>query len=85
MAKLKCVCGEILSNVRSSNEVEGLLLRGVDLEFEDKKDNCDLLELGRSVWECGECGRLGIVFEGGAVQWYRPEFENGHGLVMVDQ
>jgi hypothetical protein len=63
MAKLRCECGELLSNSLFPNHVEGEI-RG---SYEYKE---------RDVWECDECGRLAIDVIGKdgleEVKWYVP-------------
>lgn len=64
MARLDCVCGNLLSNVCFPNELEGNLRSTYGY-----KD--------RSVWECPECGRLAIDLKDmqgyTIVKWYDPE------------
>ena len=88
MSKLKCLCGEVLSNVISPNETEGLLLRNIDLEFYNKKSNDEIIEMGRDVWECNKCGRLAVSFpkkDDCNVKWYYPEDYEPGRLMGFDQ
>ena len=82
MGKLNCICGNRLSNVQSPNEVEGILIKDYDLDWEGEKDLIQVLELGREVWECNECGRLAISYpdmNDRKMKWYKPENgEPGH-------
>lgn len=84
MAKLRCPCGNTLSNDVSPNNVEGIIIKNIDLQFEDKKDLLEVLDLGRDIWECGKCGRLAISFptkKDTLVKWYVPE-DNKPGALM---
>ncbi len=83
MAQLTCLCGNSLSNIESPNEVEGLLLRDVDMSF-DEADSIQISDIGRHVWECGKCGRLSISYpkkEDMTVKWYIPEDGNPGNLM----
>lgn len=86
MARLKCPCGEVLTNTGIPNEVEGILLRDIDLEWIGN-DSVNLLEidgLGRDIWECSSCGRLAISWpqlRGSLVKWYWPEDGNPGDLM----
>ena len=88
MAKIKCVCGNVLSNTLFPNEIEGMLLTSEDLEFIDSKDCIEIDEIGRDVWECDQCGRLAINFpdrRSNTVKWYRPEDREPGGLMSFKQ
>ncbi len=50
MAKMKCRCGNIMSNVGCPNTLEGEI-KGI-YEYNS-----------RSVWECGQCGNLWIEID----------------------
>jgi len=88
MGKLRCKCGNILSNVASPNEVEGYLIKDQDLEFEGLRDSSDIMDIGRLVWECNECGRLAVSYPGkddATVKWYVPEDGIPGGLMRFDE
>ena len=85
MAKLLCLCGEILSTVGDRNEVEGFLLIWREIDFFDRTKGELRLEVdgeGRDVWECPDCGRLAVSYPGrkdSTVKWYAPVNEKpGH-------
>lgn len=75
MGKLLCRCGETLSNCLCPNEVQGILLRDIDMERAEERD-WNPFDAGRIVWECSVCGRLAISFprlHDANIKWYRPE------------
>lgn len=83
MAKLKCLCGEILSNVRDDNEVNGNLVPFWMLAAHS--GDLDVIEHGIDTWECPSCGRIAIqIGEDGTMKWYRPE-DGEPGHVMRDK
>jgi hypothetical protein len=76
VAKLRCICGTVLSNVSCPNTVEGYLIKDLDMEAADGRDVCGLMDIARGVWECHACGRLGFSYpnkEDSTVKWYVPE------------
>jgi len=76
MARLKCVCGNSLSNCSSPNEVEGRLIKDMDMEFDDEKSCLDIVDISRLVWECEKCGRLAFNYpkmDSNSMKWYKPE------------
>ena len=76
MAQILCRCGMYLSNCACPNEITGVLLRDLDLEFEDSKNCSEIWEMGRDIWECPGCGRLLVSAPDRhdvKVQWYKPE------------
>ena len=84
MARLKCLCGNSLSNVCSPNEMEGYLLTDMDMEFDDDKSCLDIMDIARCVWECDKCGRLAFNFpnkDSDTVKWYKPENGENGGLM----
>lgn len=88
MAKLNCICGAQLSNVMCPNQTEGLLLRDIDMEFDDRLSCCDISDIGRAVWECYACGRLAFNHpdkDGNRVKWYKPEDGEPGNLMKFDQ
>ena len=83
VAKLECLCGNLLSNVACPNEIEGYLLTDMDVDV----NKIDPIEDGRSVWECDECGRLAFSHPGRqdcSVKWYRPEDGQPGGLMKYN-
>lgn len=88
MAKLNCICGVQLSNSVCPNQTEGLILRDVDLEVIDGKSACEIIDAGRCVWECYNCGRLGVSFPGSSdstIKWYKPEDGIAGNLMAFDK
>ena len=76
MAKLKCVCGAILSNCLCPGDTEGYLLTDRQLSGRDEWESYEVITLGRGVWECHCCGRLGINHPAAndfTVKWYSPD------------
>lgn len=70
MTKLRCTCGEILSDVSSPCRSNGWLIRDIDLE---KSDLC-IIQDGVDVWECSKCGRIAIGNRiDSSVKWFFPE------------
>jgi hypothetical protein len=64
MAKLKCKCGEILSNHRVPNDVE--LIMYTDKEWEEitlLESVDEIPEPKYNIWRCNDCERL-YFFEG---------------------
>lgn len=85
MARIKCICGENLSN-SSNPEIEyDVFSESEYLELVEKSEK----ELGAvmnygnpklSFWKCYSCNRL-IFFEANndtPIQWYRPEVTNNN-------
>ena len=80
MGKLKCPCGEILSNSGWPNETTGWLTTCWRLERID--DSSDVMD-GRGMWECKSCGRIAFDFPNpgdATVKWYVPEDGKPGGL-----
>lgn len=79
MAKLKCLCGDELSNTMQPNDIEGTLLADYDIDNIESFEEDIIMGIdvwGRSVWECKECGRLAINHpkrDSNTVKWYKPE------------
>lgn len=88
MAKLTCLCGNELSNVRSPNKVEGVLINDSKLgsmsnsltNINDIKDMTGdnaiwdrVNDLGLIIWECDNCGRLAAGDN--PIKWYKPEYD----------
>ena len=76
MSKLKCLCGNVLSNVGIPNEMEGIIIKDSDLVFNTKLTYMEVMNKGRTVWECKMCGRLAISYpekNDNEVKWYKPE------------
>lgn len=73
MGKLKCLCGEILSNVADPSKNNGWLLKDVDLEDAVGWEASDIICKAAYVWECHNCGRIAINNSIGFVKWYKPE------------
>jgi hypothetical protein len=83
MGKLKCVCGDIISNTSAPNNVEGVLFNLYDTAT-DKNIGELIDESGRDVWECKRCGRLAFAYPdkcGAQVKWYCPEDSNAGDLL----
>ena len=88
MAKIKCICGAQLSNVASPNETEGILLRSMDIDHRNEENALTIIDAGRGVWECHNCGRLAINFPGkdsSTVKWYYPENAIPGALMAFDK
>ena len=69
MARLKCPCCNVLSNVSCPSKNNGWFLRDVDVESDKPKDPiCD----GQDVWECNKCGRIGFSVDN-SVKWFTPD------------
>jgi hypothetical protein len=84
MGKLLCNCGNILSNCMCPNETEGVLIRDIDMEFDDDRNCLQIARMGRDVWECEKCGRLAISYpkrNDCHVKWYLPEDGKPGGLM----
>lgn len=81
MARLKCLCGNTLSNTISPNPGTGIILTDNDLEdILDAESPDDMAaqisDRERDVWECSGCGRLAVNFplrSDSTVKWYKPE------------
>ena len=76
MARLTCPCGNELTNQSTPSQVEGILIKDQDMEFETELNCSEVSDLGRIVWECDKCGRLAISFPNKhdiKVKWYAPE------------
>jgi hypothetical protein len=74
MARLRCPCGETLSNVMSPSSNNGWLLGDVEIENLENWTPSDIMERGRIVWECHRCGRIAIGNQiDSTVKWYKPE------------
>lgn len=76
MGKIRCICGTQISNASCPNTVTGLLLRDLDMEAADGRDQCGLMDIGRGMWECYSCGRIAFDWpdtKSGRVKFYRPE------------
>lgn len=73
MAKLKCKCGNEISNVISPSPNNAWLLS--DSILENKKwEDIDIIEEGVDVWECRECGRIAFGNNhDNRVIWFFPE------------
>lgn len=87
MAQLICLCGNQLSNCSCPNQVEGVLIKDQDMEFEDNRNCVQIADLGRSVWECDQCGRLAInhpAKNSNEVKWYKPENAKPGHLMRFD-
>ena len=65
MARLKCKCGNVLSNVSYPSKNNGWFLRDVDV-YKDPIDD------GSEVWECNKCGRIGFTINN-SVKWFTPD------------
>lgn len=76
MARLRCPCGETLSNVLSPSPNVGHLVTDAQVEnmLDNRIDQAQLMEMARYIWECGNCGRLAVSFPRQPhVVWYVPE------------
>lgn len=74
MAKLRCPCGDILSNSAWPNETQGWLVTCFQLEVVDEDNG--VMDVGRDIWECKSCGRLAFSYPGkddNTVKWYSPD------------
>lgn len=88
MGKLRCLCGNQISDVLCPSPNTGLLIRDRDMEAADGKDIVGLLEIGRDVWECHECGRIAVMRPDGdcdaPAKWYKPE-DGSPGKLFVTE
>jgi len=70
MARMNCICGEVLSNSAASNDIE--IRAYTDREWDSILEN-DIIETWKIpypkhyVWRCPRCERL-YVFEGMALK-----------------
>lgn len=73
MARLGCMCGAILSNVSSPNNVEFSVFSEWTISELGSAD-IGVIEPDAEIWKCPECGRL-CWFEKESVQgkWFKPE------------
>jgi hypothetical protein len=79
MAKLNCPCGYQMSNVMSPCPYNGYLITDRQLEtFHDEPDGLSIaiIDKGRDIWECPECGRMAIVKDDNHYKWYSPDDGN---------
>ena len=78
MAKMRCRCGEVLSDVSQPNKATGQILLGdwFEREFEDGG------RVGRQVWECGKCGALWID-DGPKMRCYIPQPDDGKRDILA--
>lgn len=72
MAKLECICGEVLSDSLVPSEYIGVLIGQCDVSDAEQSTR---FQRYRDVWECVRCGRLAIEFPKGTrdVKWYSPD------------
>lgn len=81
MSKVKCICDNVISNVGLPSSSNGWLVTDCDLDAMDDKDiNFDdgiysiVLDCAVDVWECVECGRIGIGNKSdNGIKWFTPE------------
>ena len=68
MAKLRCPCGNVLSNVSWPAKNNGFFVRS------DKAGEigADIIDDGSDVWECDKCGRIGFSIDN-SVKWFTPD------------
>lgn len=73
MAKLICPCGNQLSNVQCPSGNNGWFVTDEDTDNQIEWDTCTVIEIGREVWECHDCGRVAFGNKKDAgVKWYEP-------------
>ncbi len=85
MSKLNCLCGNQLSNVLSPSQNNGWFVNDVAVDNQQDWDECTVIEIGRDVWECHECGRIAFGNKADpGVKWYAPEDGKPGHLTMGD-
>lgn len=74
MANLNCPCGWQISDVGYPSQDIGTIVTQCEFDAGDPQKAAQLIEDGREIWECSQCGRLGIEFPRGTrqVKWYFP-------------
>lgn len=70
MARLQCICGQVLSNSLAPNDIE--LRVYTDKELDEiinmgQIDSVDIPYPSREVWRCSKCERI-FVFDGDIVK-----------------
>jgi hypothetical protein len=81
MSKLNCVCGWQISDVGHPSQEIGNIVTQCEFDANEPEKAAQLIENGREIWECSQCGRLGIEFPRGSnnVKWYAPaDGKSGH-------
>jgi hypothetical protein len=69
VARLRCLCGNEISNNLSPSPNNGWLVNDHDWTIYDSVDDI----IVRDVWECHECGRIAFGnFHDSGVKWYEP-------------
>lgn len=73
MAKLGCLCGNVLSNNSSPEDNIGTIITE-KMEARFYNTSMSLYNLPSiEVWECRECGRLALITDNNKTFWYKPE------------
>jgi hypothetical protein len=86
MGKFKCKCGHILSTVSNTNHYEGYLLSNFDLnDMVDEKGNTQIMDIGRDVLECDQCGRLYFEEPRDSNKWVSYLPENGEYNKLLEE
>lgn len=90
MGKLRCPCGNVISNVQWPCPYVGYAVTQTD--YDDHSDNSEdgvreLVMGSRSIWECSECGRISFDEPRGehTVKWYVPEDGKPGHLMRADK
>lgn len=74
MGKLKCKCGNIISDVLCPSPDKSWIISDEQLEdLEDRGKVSYLSLMERDVWHCRECGRIAIDQRGNNMKWYKEE------------
>lgn len=87
MGKLGCPCGNVISSVSYPNECIGTVVTQTEYDMKSGKTDFDLVDNGRDVWECRECGRLAVSYPGrtdNTVKWYSPDDGKPGHLMRYD-
>ncbi len=80
MGKLKCICGNILSDTCGDDGEAFTEDQAQEIDFHN--DDCYFAGEGRSILECRKCGALAIEdpIDSCNVKFYEPENKQYNGL-----
>lgn len=76
MGRLRCPCGTTLSDVASPSQFKHWMVSDpVAEEIDEDLSYVALCYKAKEVWECPDCGRLGMFDPGrnDGCKWYKPE------------